>query len=161
MTEKVTATPNPPDSGVAVTVPGSPSEVFAFIATPDNDPIWVCACQTTRLLTQGPLAAGSRVWERIRFGGLPFTYEWEVTRFVPGHLLTYTSRRGLVPMVITIEVLPKSEGAEVRQTIDLHLPALLPFRTALARLIGTREARRNLASLKRYFAESGRDPNAV
>ena len=125
------------------------ADVAEFVTTPENDPLWVVACAGIRRRDPGPIRLGSRLSERVRLFGVVVPYEWEVTRLEPAREITYTSRKGLVPMVITIAVDSRGDDATVRQRIELRVPRFVPLAAKVARAIARREARRNLAMLKR------------
>ncbi len=138
-------------SAASILVSRPAAEVFSFISTPENDPLWVRGCAANQRVKDEPIRVGSRVVEQLSYLGTRLLYEWEVTQLEPRRLITYSSRRGLVPMVITIAV--RADGSATEVTLDIHLglPRLVPFGAALGRLVGRRQARRNLADLRSHL----------
>jgi uncharacterized membrane protein len=140
-----------PVGSASVLVRRTAADVFAFVTTPENDPLWVRVCAAIRRLDDAPMRVGSRLTERVRFFGVVVRYEWEVTRLIPGRTITYSSRKGTVPMVISITVVPAGDDTTVTQEIEMRIPRCVPFNTRLARVVATREAERNVALLKRVL----------
>jgi uncharacterized membrane protein len=122
--------------------------VFSFIATPENDPLWVHVCAAIHRPDDRPIRIGSRLVEQVRCLGFRMRYEWEVTRFDSEGLIQYSSRTGIVPLRITIRVEPRGNHARVTQRIVPRLPRWLPLSSLVSRSIARREARRNLTTLK-------------
>lgn len=142
----------------SIAIASASTDVFKFVSTPENDPLWVHACRSIYRLDDGPIRIGMRLIEQAQFSGVRMSYEWEVTRLNIGRSITYTSRRGLFPMIITIAVTGASREATVTQRIRIELPWFFPLRALLAATIGRKEAGRNLATLKKCLEEAKKGP---
>ena len=127
------------------------AHVFAFITTPENDPSWVHSSAWISRTSEGPVRVGSTLAERVRVFGLRVTYIWEVTAFEANRLLTYTSRRGLLPMTIEMAVTPDGAVTEMRQRLAFALPSMFRFAAAITKAIASREVRLSLTNLKRVL----------
>jgi uncharacterized membrane protein len=147
-----------PVGSASVVIRRAAADVFAFVTTPENDPLWVRVCKGIRRLGAEPIRVGARLIEQVGFLGFVVPYTWEVTRFEPGRAITYSSRKGIVPMVITIAIESDGDSTRVTQQIELRVPRGVPFTAAIATMVARREAERNLAMLKQRL--EGTEPTA-
>ena len=108
-----------PVGSASVVIRRAAADVFTFVTTPENDPLWVRVCKGIRRLGAEPIRLGARLIEQVRFLGFVVPYTWEVTRFEPGRAITYSSRKGIVPMVITIAIESDGDSTRVTQQIEL------------------------------------------
>jgi hypothetical protein len=56
-----------PVGSASVVIRRAAADVFAFVTTPENDPLWVRVCASIRRLDDEPIRVGSRLVERVRF----------------------------------------------------------------------------------------------
>lgn len=126
--------------------------VFAVASRPDNMPLWNPAVLESELV--GPMAPGARVVQRIELLGRDFETEYEVTRYEPGHAVTYTSVRGPVRVEGTMRFESAGEYTLVRWTVAGDCRGFLRVGESLLARAGRRELRGCLESLKRVVEES-------
>lgn len=79
------------------------SEVAAYATDPDNDPVWVSGIVEAKMLTDPPLAQGSRVERVASFLGRRIQYILEVVDWEPGSRMGMRSVKGPFPMDVTYE----------------------------------------------------------
>lgn len=76
-------------------------EVAAFASDPVNVPRWYANIRAVEVLTEGPLAVGSRMRFVARFLGRTIEYTYVVAELVPGERLVMTTASGPFPMTTT------------------------------------------------------------
>lgn len=76
-------------------------EVATFASDPLNVPRWYANIRAVEVLTDGPLAVGSRMRFVARFLGRTIEYTYEVAELVPGERLVMTTASGPFPMTTT------------------------------------------------------------
>ena len=78
-------------------------DVTDYAMNPDNDPVWISGIQQARMLTEPPLAKGTRVERLAAFLGKRIEYILEVVEYDPQNLLAMRSVKGPFPMRVTYE----------------------------------------------------------
>jgi uncharacterized membrane protein len=89
-------------------------EVASYAMNPDNDPVWITGISEATMLTERPLAEGTRVQRLARFLGRRIEYVLEVVEHEPVALLAMRSVKGPFPMEVTYEFQEVAEGTLVR-----------------------------------------------
>jgi uncharacterized protein YndB with AHSA1/START domain len=105
-----------------------PSEVFAYVADPRNDPAWRSAVRDVRL-PPGPLAAGARyeLVEEVPPMGRK-VYEQEVREYVPGRRFVVATVAGpLLHPTQRYTFEPEGEGA-TRLRVEMEVRGVGAFR---------------------------------
>jgi uncharacterized protein YndB with AHSA1/START domain len=129
--------------------------LFAFVADPRNDPLWVHGCRAIEILTDAPIGIGTRLRETVTAAGIPLHIEWEIlAREVPRRIV-YTSRGRPLPMTISHGLLDVAVGTHFSHRIVAEPSALLYPLRPLLRFTFQREARLNVAGLERVIAKQG------
>ncbi|CAN5708160.1 SRPBCC family protein [soil metagenome] len=93
-------------------------EVFAFVSEADNLTLWVPNVLEAGMLTEGPLAVGSRSRAVLQFLGRRFEVRFEVTALEPNRAMTFTSVDG--PFPIEIEETFADLGGRTRVKIAMR-----------------------------------------
>ena len=75
------------DVTVDIVIDRPRDDVTAYAMNPDNDPVWISGIQRARMLTEPPLATGTRVERLAAFLGKRIEYVLEVVEYDPHHLL--------------------------------------------------------------------------
>ena len=78
-------------------------QVAAYATNPHNDPLWVSGIVESKMLTDPPLALGSRVERVASFMGKRIQYILEVVEWEPGSRMGMHSIKGPFPMDVTYE----------------------------------------------------------
>lgn len=78
-----------------------PVEVASYAMDPANDPQWIGGISEAELLTEPPVAEGSRVRRVASFLGRRIEYVMEVERWVPGEGVVMRSVVSPFPMRVT------------------------------------------------------------
>jgi carbon monoxide dehydrogenase subunit G len=73
-----------PDVEASITIKRPADEVFDFVTTPENDPLWSSTAVERRRETEGPIAVGSRIKAVDKFLGRRIESTFEVTEHEPG-----------------------------------------------------------------------------
>jgi len=82
----------------------APREAVAAYATdPSNDPDWIGGIKRVRVLTDGPIAIGTRVERTAGFMGRSFDYVLEIAELDPACRIEMRSVSGPFPMDVTYE----------------------------------------------------------
>lgn len=134
--------------------------LFAFVADPRNDPLWVHGCRGIEMLTEQPIGRGTRLREKVSAAGIPLHVEWEVTAYEPPRRIVYASCSAPLAMTIAHELEGVAGGTEFSHRIAAEPPALLCPLRPLLRILLRREVRLNVAALGRMVAGNGVRANA-
>lgn len=94
------------------------AEVAAFACDPTNVPRWYSNIHAVDVLSEGPLAVGSRMRFVASFLGRTIHYTYEVTELAAGERLTMTTASGPFPMTTTY-TFEDADGA-TRMTLRNH-----------------------------------------
>ena len=136
-------------------LPLEPAALFAFVGDPRNDPYWVHGCRGMELLSGLPLGRGSRLREKISFGGVPLRIYWEIVAYEPPDRIVYSSMSGPLPMTITHRLTDANGETTFSHRIAARLPRLACPLSGVAIALLRREACLNLAGLRFAIACSG------
>jgi carbon monoxide dehydrogenase subunit G len=100
------------DITATVHVARDPTAVAAFMTDPANDPRWIGGLREAELLTDPPIAVGSRVRRVASFLGRRVEYVNEISALDATHLDMH-SIKAPFPMRITYRFEPAPEGGTV------------------------------------------------
>ena len=117
-------------------------DVTVYAMNPDNDPVSISGIQQARMLTEPPLAIGTRVERLAAFLGKRIEYVLEVVEYNPQNLLVMSSVKGPFPMRVTYEFEEADGGTLARIRIQGEASG---FYRLAAPLI-TRSVRRNVTN---------------
>jgi uncharacterized membrane protein len=76
-------------------------EVAAYVANPDNAPLWYTNIKSVEWRSQPPLRLGSRIAFVAEFFGKRLAYTYEVVEIVPDERLVMRTAEGPFPMETT------------------------------------------------------------
>jgi uncharacterized protein YndB with AHSA1/START domain len=124
-----------------------PSEVFAYLATPENIPRWNHAIASARQATPGPLGVGTRI-EQHRTEPRPSTEELEVTEFSPDRRLGFQGVLGPLHGSIAYELEASGEGTNLTNSAELEASGPLGVLAPLAAIRVRGAVADNLRTLK-------------
>jgi hypothetical protein len=85
--------------------------VASFAMDPANDLRWIGALSSARVLSPGPVGAGTRVERVARFLGRRIEYVNEITAYEPGRGLKMRSVRAPFPMTVEYDFEDAGDGA--------------------------------------------------
>jgi uncharacterized membrane protein len=88
-------------------------EVARYIFDPANDPVWIGGISEARVVTDGPIGAGSRVARVASFLGKRIEYVNEIDDLEPGRRLAMHSVVSPFPMRVAYEVDDADGGVSV------------------------------------------------
>jgi carbon monoxide dehydrogenase subunit G len=129
-----------------LTIARPPGEVFAFLANPNNLPVWQRSVQ--RVTVPGDVAVGTRFTEERSRLGRVFRSTLEIVELEPDRLFTIRVVEGTVPASIRHELAASPAGTRlsVRAEADLgRLPRVI--RSVVSRTVDG-ELGRDFAALK-------------
>lgn len=93
------------------------SDVAAYVVDPRNDTEWIGGVVESKKVTDGDMAAASRVARTARFLGRDIHYTTEVTEHEEGRLLAMKAERPF-PMEITYSFEESGEGTLTRVRVQ-------------------------------------------
>jgi len=135
---------------------GRPAEEVArFAMDPANDPVWIGGISEARTVTDGPLAAGSRVARVASFLGKRIEYVNEIDELSPGDRLVMHSVAGPFPMRITYEFADREGGAVARIRVEGDAGGFYAVAAPLLRRKVRRSVEADLATLKSLLERGG------
>ena len=93
-------------------------DVAAYMFAPANDPAWISGISEAEPLGAMPLTTGSRVRRRASFLGRRIDYVMEIVALEAGRRLAMHAVEAPMPMDVTYEVEPVSDGAVARVRVQ-------------------------------------------
>ena len=93
-------------------------EVAAYMFDPAQDPTWIGGISEAEALGMTPVTVGSRVRRRASFLGRRIDYVMEVVALDPGRRLAMHAVEAPMPMDVTYEVEPATDGAIARVRVQ-------------------------------------------
>ena len=93
-------------------------EVAAYMFDPAHDPTWIGGISEAEALGVTPVTVGSRVRRRASFLGRRIDYVMEVVALDPGRRLAMHAVEAPMPMDVTYEVEPATDGAIARVRVQ-------------------------------------------
>ena len=101
-----------------VVINRSREDVTRFAMNPDNDPVWISGIREVKMLTEPPLAQGTKVERVATFMGKRIEYVLEVVEYDPKALLAMRSVKGPFPMNVSYEFEEVAGGTLARIRIQ-------------------------------------------
>jgi len=98
----------------------SPEAVFAYVADFSNTREWDPSVSEARLLSEPPIAEGSRFEVRLPLLGRELVFEYRITHFEPPCRIVLESEDGLLRSVDTIRIEPMPFGCRLHYDADLR-----------------------------------------
>jgi uncharacterized membrane protein len=130
-------------------------EVAAYAMEADNDPAWIGGISSTRRLTPGPTAVGTRVERVAHFLGRRIDYVMEVAELSPGRRIMLRSIKSPFPMRVTYTFEPVPGGTRASVRVEGGPKNLLRHANSLISPAVHRNLRKDMTRLKQ-ICETGR-----
>ena len=106
------------DETAETTIRRPAAEIAAYMFDPTHDPEWIGGISEVEPLDTGPIRTGSRVRRRASFLGRRIDYVMEVVEFEPDRRLALHAIEAPMPMDVTYEVEPITDGARARVRVQ-------------------------------------------
>ena len=126
-----------------------PDAVAAYQFDPANDPTWIGGVTSAERLTDGPMAAGSRVRRIGGFLGRPIEWVMDVVELVPDRRMAMHAVRSPFPMDVTYELAPAGDGTRASIRIRGEARGMYGLLGPLTPLMVRRSVQSDLGRLKR------------
>jgi hypothetical protein len=126
-----------------------PDAVAAYQFDPANDPTWIGGVASTERLTDGPMAAGSRVRRVGGFLGRPIEWVMDVVEFVQDRRMAMHAIRSPFPMDVTYELAPAGTGTRASIRIRGEARGMYGLLGPLTPIMVRRSVQSDLGRLKR------------
>ncbi len=141
-----------PDATRTADIAAPPSAVFALVTDAARMPEWLPLCTRAQVVTDGPLAVGSRIRAHYSQGGHDGDLDGVVTELVTDRRLVETFHDDLFDLHATFDLVPGPDDAttHLTQTLDVHTKGLR------GRLLSPLIARELPAQADRAIAAIGR-----
>jgi len=143
------------DITIEKTIGRPAEEVARFAMDPANDTAWIGGISEARIVTDGPLAPGSRVARVASFLGKRIEYVNEIDELSPGERLVMHSVAGPFPMRITYEFAGREGGAVARVRVEGDAGGFYAVAAPLLRRKVRRSVEADLATLKGLLERRG------
>ena len=143
------------DITIEKTIGRPAEEVARFAMDPANDTAWIGGISEARIVTDGPLAPGSRVARVASFLGKRIEYVNEIDELSPGEGLVMHSVAGPFPMRITYEFADREGGAVARIRVEGDAGGFYAVAAPLLRRKVRRSVEADLATLKGLLERRG------
>ena len=107
-----------------VEIARSPDEVFDYLADLEHTPEWNWAVTSSRKMTPGPIAVGSK-FQQTRSVPRPAVEALEITRLDPGSRLELVGELASFPAHLTYELSRTAAGTTLTNSVELEPPGAL------------------------------------
>lgn len=74
-----------------ITIDRPVEEVFSYLSVPENNPQWEKSVVESKMVTNGPMRAGSKFSEKVKFIGSPVETVCTITEYEYPRVLAYRS----------------------------------------------------------------------
>lgn len=132
-----------------------PNDVFAYVTDPAKFPRWQSEVIEAELLSDGPMAAGSRARGVGKFLGRRLEVTIEVTAFEPGRKFAFRSLTGPVKSENSFTFEQSDRGTMVTESADAEMGGFLGLADPLIGRTLQRQFETNLATLKDLLENGG------
>lgn len=102
---------------VSIDVDRPPEEVFDFWSEWSNNPRWQTGMDSCTWTSEPPMQLGSTYDQRASFLGRPIVSSFEVVEYEPGIKVRIKTTKSSLPLDITREVSPRSNGGTTLNAI--------------------------------------------
>jgi len=103
---------------VEIEIMQSPEVVFEYISDFTKNTEWQSGMKESYMLTEGPLAVGSRYAQVASFLGKKIESVFEVTAFEPGKMVNASSVKSAFPISFSRSVEPSGVGTLVKTKVE-------------------------------------------
>lgn len=141
------------------TVTSTPGEVFGLIADIERKHEWVGEVVASRRTSPGPTGVGTTYVDVVRFMGRTSEIPTVVTRYEPGHRLSYRHTGGPIQGELDYVLRDAPHGTTLAVSIDAEMPVYLRLLGPLLQRQLRAQMDANFAALTRALEQTGR-PNA-
>ena len=131
-----------------------PEELFTLLTTPERIPEWAGSIQEAGRRAAGELAVGATFWNRVRFLGRTWEHEYRVTTYDPPSHFAFETVAATVPSRQSWRFEATGPCTRLDHVVVGEPGRFFGILTPLLRLLGSRQIRANLVTLKR-LAEAG------
>lgn len=132
------------------------TDVFAFVAEPQNHPQWQSGMRECRWTTEPPRGVGSRYEQVASFLGRRIESTFEVTALDAGRSITIERRASTFPIRVTRSVHPLGDArCRVEASIEGGPGGPLRLLAPLMGLMAQRSISRDYARLRRLLEAEG------
>ncbi len=136
----------------------SPEEVFAYWADWTNNPSWQKGMERCTWTSEPPLRVGSTYDQVARFVGRPIVSSFEVVEYEPDRKVRIKTTKSTLPLDITREVVPRTDGGTTLSAIIRGEPkALMRLFEGPARRMVERNINADYDRLKAMFDTAAGD----
>lgn len=134
---------------VSIDVARPPDEVFAFWSDWTNNPRWQSGMERCTWTSEPPLRVGSTYDQEARFLARPIRSSFEVVEYEADRRVRIRTTQSTVPLDITREVVPRSDGGTTLHATIRGAPSgLLGLLEPLTRRMVERNVRADYARLQ-------------
>jgi carbon monoxide dehydrogenase subunit G len=95
-----------------------PAEVFDFVATPTNVPVWDSSVVEAEQVSEGPPRLGTRARGTSKILGRRFHWTTETTEFDRPNRIVNTAVDGPMKFAVTLTLAPMGGGTELTYRVD-------------------------------------------
>ena len=136
------------NASATIEIARTPADVFAWVNDVSHDPSWRTGVVESGMLTDGPLAVGSRGFARAGSADKPIEAVWEVVEYDPAGVARWQFVSG--PLVGTGGYVCEPIEAGTRFTLEADVRPMGWMRVLgpLFGMIGRRQNGRDVATLK-------------
>jgi carbon monoxide dehydrogenase subunit G len=146
------------DETAEIDIRRPPREVADYMFDAANDAQWISGISEAEPLGPPPVGIGSRVRRRASFLGRRIDYVMEVVGHEPHRRLAMHAVKAPMPMDVTYEVEPVTNGSRARVRVQGDAGALYRVAGPLMGMQVRRSITADVAELKRILEDTDRAP---
>ena len=123
-------------------------EVFAFLANPENEPLWNSGTQKAEQTSEGPMGVGTTVNSVSRFLGQTTEATWEVTEYEVNRRRGSKSTSGPMPFEFVNNFESVEGGTKLTATFQIEAGGFFKLAEPVLARMARRQQETSLANLK-------------
>jgi carbon monoxide dehydrogenase subunit G len=126
-------------------------EVFAFLANPENEPLWNQSTQKAEQTSEGPMGVGATVNTVNRFLGRTIDSTWEVTEYEVNRRRAVKSTSGPMPFEFAQTFESVEGGTKITGTGQIEAGGFFKLAEPVVGRMARRQQETSFANLKDFL----------
>ena len=123
-------------------------EVFAFLANPENTPLWAAAVKETKLTSEGPIGVGTTYNLVLEFLGRRIENNYEFTEYEPNSKYSNKTISGPMSEEESTTLKAVEGGTEVTITAKVDAAGLFKLAEPVVARMANRQVETDIQNLK-------------
>ena len=134
-------------------------EVFAFMANPENTPLWAGVVREVKLTSEGPIGVGTTYNTVIDLMGRRIESKNEVTEYEPNSKSSTKTTSGPMPLETSMTLKAVEGGTEVTNSAKLEGAGVFKLAEPIFARMANRQVETDFANVKDLLEAQAFDSN--